>query len=197
MTIILPTLPRGAGYALKFVRASETQRSGTGGSLTPLTRAGDHLAIEVDVGTLAIECGRELLADLARGMGERIRVPIPEPGVDKGAPGTPLVNGAGQAGTSLILDGLTPQYVVRKGWFFTVVTTDGPSAHVVTAEVAASALGAATVTFWPELWLQPADNDTIVLVDPYIEGLIVDEGNQTSSGYFSAVSTDAFTVEEG
>lgn len=196
MTIILPRLPRGAGYAIRAIRNSETQRSGTGGSLTPLNRAGDHWAVEVDPGVLATVCGRELLADLARGHGERLRAPIPEPGVNKGAVGAPLVNGAGQAGTTLDLDGLTPQLAIRKGWFFTLVTADGCSAHIVTAEVVADADGEVEVAFWPELWLEPGDNDVIVMVDPYIEGLITDEGDQTSS-VFAAVSTGAFVVEEG
>ncbi len=196
MTIVLPRLPRATGYGLKFVRNSETQRSGVGGALSPLNRDGDHFAIEVDVGVLATECGRELLVDIARGMGERIRVPLPEPGVDKGAPGTPLVKGADQAGTSLILDGLTPHYVIRKGWFFTLVTEDGPSAHLVAAEVVADASGEATVTFWPSLWLPPADNDVVEIPEPYLEGLVVKDGDQVS-GISASVMTDSFTVEEG
>lgn len=196
MTISLPRLPRNAGYALRFVRNSEVQRSGTGGALTPLTRAGDHFAMEVDPGPLAAMCGRELLADLARGVGERVRVPLPEPGIDKGAPGTPLVNGADQAGTSLDLDGLTPQFAIRKGWFITLETTDGATAHIVTAESIADADGEATVTFWPELWLPPADNDAVEISEPYIEGLIVEDGDQTS-GLSRAVLTDSFVVEEG
>jgi hypothetical protein len=166
------------------------------GSLTPLNRAGDHFAIEVDPGVLAVSCGRELLVDLARGMGQRLRAPIPEPGVDKGAPGAPLVAGADQAGTSLELDGFTPNFAIRKGWYFTLETEEGSSAHMVDAEVVADASGQATVTFWPELWLEPGDNDPIVLIAPYIEGLIVDEGGQTS-GRFAAVSTDPFVIEEG
>jgi len=196
VTIILPRLPRGAGYSLRFVRSSETQRAGTGGSITPLNRSGDHFAIEVDPGVLATACGRELLVDIARGVGERLRAPIPEPGVDKGSPGLPRVNGANQAGTSLILDGLTPHYVIRKGWFFTVETPDGPTAHLVAAEVIADAGGGATVTFWPSLWLAPADNDVVELSEPYIEGLIVEDGDQ-SSGLFAAVITDSFMIEEG
>ena len=196
MTIILPRLPRGAGYAVRFVRNSETQRAGTGGALSPLNRSGDHFAIEVDVGALGAACGRELLVDIARGMGERLRVPLPDRGIDKGAPGTPRVKGADQAGTSLDLDGFSPQYAILKGWFFTVVTPDGPSAHLVAETVVADAAGEATVTFWPALWLEPADNDLIVLIDPYIEGLVVEDGDQTS-GLSRSVSTDSFVVEEG
>lgn len=195
MTITLPRLPRGAGYKVRFVRASETQRSGMG-ALTPLNRAGDHFAVEVDPGVLAISCGRELLADLARGMGERIRAPLPEPGVDKDSLGTPRVKGAGQAGTSLLLDGFEAHQPIRKGWFFTLETSEGSSAHIVTGEVIAAANTEATVAFWPELWLEPGDNDRIEIVEPYVEGLIVDEGGQTS-GRFAAVSTDPFVIEEG
>lgn len=197
MTIILPRLPRAAGYAIRPVRASEPQRSGTGGSLTPLNRSGDHWAIEVDAGKLALSCGRALLADIVRGVGERIRAPIPEPGIYKGAPGNDVrVKGAGQAGSALILDGLNPSALIRKGWFFTLVTAAGSTAHIVAETVAANSSGEATVTFWPMLWLEPADNDQIVMLNPYIEGLIVDGGDQ-ASGRISAVTTDLFVVEEG
>lgn len=193
--IILPRLPRGAGYALRFVRNSETQRS-SGGTLSPLNRAGDHFAIEVDPGVLGTACGRELLVDLARSHGKRLRAPIPEPGVTKGPVGVPRVNGSGQAGTSLNLDGFTPQLAIRKGWFFTLETAEGSSAHIVAADVVAGVSTTATVTFWPELWLEPTDNDRVHFIDPYIEGLIVDEGDQ-ASGVFAAVTTSAFVIEEG
>lgn len=217
MTINLPRLPRQAAYDLRPVRNSTVQRSGTGGSLSPLRRSGDHWAVEVDTGVLATLCGRALLADIVRGVGERIRVPIPQVGVDVGSPGTesvthsdgtpfsdgapyapvmPRVSGSGQAGSSLLLEAFTPEYEVRKGQFFTLVTADGSSAHIVTAATVANSLGQATVTFWPMLWLEPADGSHVEWIAPYIEGLIVDDGGQ-QSGVFAAVRTDSFVIEEG
>lgn len=219
MTITLPRLPRrSTAYELRAVRNSEVQRAGTGGSLSPLTRSGDHWAVEVDVGVLATMCGRALLADLVRGVGERIRVPIPQYGFEIGLPGgtssvphsdgsyfsdgtgyapiTPRVSGAGQAGTSLSLDGMTPGYLVKKGLFFTLETTFGSSAHIITAEATANTLGQATIEFWPMLWLEPSDLDSLEMFEPYIEGLLVDEGGQ-SSGLFRSVTTGSFTIEEG
>lgn len=196
MTITLPRLPRGAEYGLRHVRASETQRSGTRGSLTGLNRQGDHWAVEIDPGTLATACGRELLADIVRGTGERLRVPLPQPGIDVGPVGSPRVKGGGQAGSSLALDGLTPNALIRKGWFFTLETADGPTAHLLTGHVVADSSGEATVSFWPMMWREPADNDRVEMISPFIEGLIVDEGDQ-ASGSFSSVRTDAFTIEEG
>lgn len=195
MTITLPRLPRGTGYAMRAVRASETQRS-SGGSLTPLNRSGDHWAVEVDPGVLATQCGMALLADIVRGMGERIRVPIPQPRVATGTPGAPRVKGAGQAGNSLVLDGLTPAYPLLKGRFLTVETPDGPTAHIIAAQAIVAASGEVTVSFWPSLWNPPSDNDVVEISEPYIEGLIVDDGDVTS-GRFAAVTNDAFTIEEG
>lgn len=196
MTITLPRLPRGAQYALRHIRNSQVQRSGTGGSVTGLNRPGDHWAVEVDPGVLGTACGRALLADIVRGSGERLRVPLPQPGVDVGPIGAPRVKGAGQSGSTLLMDGLTPGIIVRKGYFFTLETTDGPTAHIVTALAVADDEGEATVTFWPMMWLEPADSDVIEMAEPYIEGLIVDDGDQTS-GVFAAVTTSPFVIEEG
>lgn len=196
--IRLPRLPRGAEYALRHVRNSETQKSGTGGSLTGLNRAGDHWAVEVDPGVLGVACGRELLADIVQGTSQRIRVPLPMPlSAESGlAIGAPVVVGDEQAGSQLAITGMTPNMFIRKGWFFTLETADGASAHIVTAEVVADADGAVTVSFWPMLWLPPADGDRLEFEAPYLDGLIVDEGDQASS-LFKAVRNDPFVVEEG
>lgn len=196
MTIILPPASRSTDYQLQHVRNSEAQRSGTGGSLTPLRRTGDHWAVEIAPGVLGTLCGRRLLADIVRGVGERIRVPIPQPGLDTGAPGSPVVDGAGQAGSTLALKNVTPHYAFQKGQFVTVETAEGASAHLIDTDAVADAAGGVTISFWPMMWLEPADGDSVEVSDPYLEGLIVDEGGQ-SSGSFAAVTTDSFTIEEG
>lgn len=197
MTITLPPLPRGAEYAIRHVRASETQRSGTRGSLTGLNRQGDHWAVEIDPGALATFCGRALLADIVRGTGERIRVPLPQnTGWSSTSLGEPRVNGGGQAGSLLSVDGLWYGVPILKGSFFTLETAEGSSAHIVTASVFGDEAGQADIPFWPMLWREPADNDVLKMHNPYIEGFIVDDGDQ-ASGSFPLVRTDAFTIEEG
>lgn len=196
MTIVLPKAHRATDYVLEPVRNSRAQRAGTGGSLSPISRPGDHWSVEVNPVVLSTACGRRLLADIVRGVGERLRVPIPQRGLDIGAPGTPRVKGAGQSGASLLLDGVTPYYAFRKGQFITVKTPEGPTAHLISADAVADAAGEVTITFWPIMWLEPADNGLVEVLEPYIEGLIVDEGGQ-ASGVFPAVMTDAFTVAEG
>lgn len=196
MTIILPPAARNTDYLIRPVRNSEAQRAGTGGSLTSLRRPGDHWAIEIAPGALATTCGRRLLADIVRGVGERIRVPIPQRGLDTGEPGSPVVRGEGQAGSSLRIFRLPIGHPLIKGQFVTLVTADGASAHILTADVAADSSGEAVLSFWPMLWLEPRDGDPVEVREPYVEGLIVDEGGQASNS-FPAVMTDSFTIEEG
>lgn len=196
MTIILPPASRSTDYQLLAVRNSEAQRAGLGGSLSPLRRLGDHWSIEVAPGALATVCGRELLADIVRGVGERLRVPIPQQGFEVGEPGSPRVRGSFQSGTSLNLASVRVGYGFRKGQFITVVTAAGASAHILTAATTATGAGLATLSLWPMLWLEPVDGDRVEVAAPYIEGLIVDEGGQSQGG-FAAVMTDSFVIEEG
>lgn len=180
---------------MRPVSSGRVARSGVGGAALPMTNLDDHWAIEIDVGVLGAECGRELLADIVRGGGEPLRVHIPQIGINTGAPGNPKVKGAGQNGSSLILDGFTPHHVIRKGWFMTVEHAVFPSVHIVTAEAAADASSEATVSFWPGLRTIPADNTEIEIADPWIQGL-VDEGGDHETGLLKALTLGKFVIEE-
>lgn len=74
-----------------------------------------------------------------------------------------LVNGAGQTGTSLVCDGVTPSVtVLRAGEYFQV----GTEFKVVTADVVSNGSGQFTVSFKPALRASPADNATVALNTP-------------------------------
>ena len=74
------------------------------------------------------------------------------------AGGTPLVNGANQTGTSLIIDGCTPnQYFLLAGDYFNV----GSALHMITQPILADGSGNATLVFEPYLRTSPADNAPI------------------------------------
>lgn len=215
--IFLIPFQRETTYDLRPVRNSTIQRAGTGGSLTPLNRPGDHWEIEIDPGPLATLYGRSLLADLVRGVGQKARLLIPQRGIDVGAPGgtpvphsdgswfsdgagyasySPRVKGDGQSGDTLIVRDVTPHYAIRKGMFLTVVTAEGPTLHIVTKEAVADGGGDLTIPIWPMMWREPVDDDRVELAQPYMEGFIVDDGGQ-QSGVFRSVRTDSFTIEEG
>lgn len=216
----LPLAPfhRTTGFNLRPVFASELLRSAAGFPASPISSIGDHWSLEVEPSVMAALCGRSLLANLVRGARRKVRIPIPQRGVEIGAPGgteevphsdgayfsdgtgyapvTPRVDGDGQSGSVLKVIGARPAYVVRQGLFFTLETEAGSSAHIVTDDAIVDEAGRVEVSFWPMLWRDPSDGDHLEMFTPYIEGLVVDQGGQ-SSGVFRAVQTDTFTVEEG
>lgn len=194
MTITLPRLPRTAEYEIRQVEVSDVQRS-TNGVALPITRTGDHFEIEVDVGSLSPICARDLTVDLLQGRGQRIRVLLPQQGIDTGAPGAVVVDGAGQGGTSLLVRGGTPRAVIRKGWHLTVITDGIGRLLWSSAEVILDGAGAGTLQFWPMLRVPPADGDTVEISEPFLEGFR-SEGGEMSSGLVKAARPGSFVIEE-
>lgn len=77
--------------------------------------------------------------------------------------GTPLVNGVGQTGVSLITDGwIASTNIFAVGDYFQV----GDELKIITAPVTSDSLGNATLTFEPPLRVAPADNAAIVWDKP-------------------------------
>nr|WP_314437618.1 hypothetical protein [uncultured Brevundimonas sp.] len=217
----LPLAPfhRTTGYNLRPVHASEMLRAAAGFPLTPVNGLGDHWALEIEAPVMAALCGRALLANLVRGVSRKVRIPIPQRGIDIGLPGeteavphsdgslfgdatgyapvTPRVDGDNQSGSALSLKliGARPGYPIRPGLFFTLETRLGSSAHIITEAATVDDAGRVEVAFWPMLWRDPSDGDHVEMFEPYIEGYVVAQSGQ-SSGVFKAVRSDAFTVEE-
>jgi len=101
--------------------------------------------------------------------GQTVVMAVYQPGLVTGAPGAPRVNGAGQSGMALVIDGLTNGYTVRKGQFLSVVTQGRRFLYRAKASVTAPA-GSATVQLHTMLRFPPADNDVVELEQPMIEG---------------------------
>lgn len=178
MTIILPRLHRSAEYEMKPVYAgTETLQPATGGPRMPVDRPGDHWALEIDTGTLRTSCGQALMADIVRGRAQPVAIPIPEPGIYKGAPGKLKVDGAGQTGEFLNVKGGTPAGIIFKGWFISIYSGGHWYAHMVTQTTANDIAGYNTLSLWPMLRAPHADNDAVEAVSPMIEGLVVEGGD--------------------
>ncbi len=81
------------------------------------------------------------------------------------ATGTPLVNGAGQTGTSLITDGWTGPTIniLRAGDYIAWDTpTSWREMHMVVSDANSDAGGAVTLVVTPPIRESPADNATII-----------------------------------
>jgi hypothetical protein len=121
-----------------------------------------------------VRCTRVSRLIDAQQEGGRMRWPLQ--GFDPGLPGTILVNGAGQAGMTLNVDGATPGYVFREGQFFSIVTSGVHHLYKLRTETIANDAGQAALPIGPMLRVQHLDNDVCHFGVPMIEGFI--QGDQ-------------------
>jgi hypothetical protein len=157
-------------------------------------RIGSHFRMEGRFPPLEMDAGRSHVADLLACELVPAALLIPQPELVIGTPGATAVNGAGQAGFSLVIDGATPGYTFRKGQFFNHVTLARRYLYSVQASVTANGSGQATLSVWPMLRIVPADNATLDFATPRIEGwLEFGKGWDVTSDF--TIETD-FVIEE-
>ena len=74
--------------------------------------------------------------------------------------GTPLVKGAGQTGSTLLIDGCTVSIAngLKAGDWFQLGSAATSRLHKLTRDATTDGAGEATITFWPPLREAPADN---------------------------------------
>lgn len=119
--------------------------------------------------TLAIHTGRngKKVSAFFAALGSAGLFLFRDPTIDNGSGyGTPLVNGAGQTGGSLITDGWGASGL-QMGDFFSLGTDVSTRLHQLTAD-ATPVGGAATLQFTPRLRSSPADNAPLQLANPKV-----------------------------
>jgi len=106
------------------------------------------------------------------------------------ATGTPLVNGAGQEGASLMTDGWTPnQAGILLGGDYIGVNDE---LKMVVDDADTDATGQATLSFEPPLRASPPDNDPVILTRPTARFLLVDD-EQAAFSYKGPLGS--FTID--
>ncbi len=129
----------------------------------------------------------------AKRAGIRIYLPVR---VHQGFPGSPVVDGAGQTGSTLSLRGLSTRYSARVGFWLTIVEADGTGyLHRVVQTTVADDSGDVTLQIEPPLRAPFADGATVHLGKPYIEGFLDGDiiGYDIEEAEFTNI---AFEVEE-
>lgn len=83
------------------------------------------------------------------------------------AGGTPVVNGGGQTGAELILDGAASSQAewLKAGDYIQLGSSSTATLHKVLADAASDGSGNATLDIWPKLRSSPADNETIIVTN--------------------------------
>lgn len=178
MAVALPADPAPQRVTPSLRRFGNDLTPVAGGPVTRVRRLGDRFSLAVQMPPMDYaDEAMKWIGRLARGTAETVTLAVPQPGFAVGSPGTPRVNGSGQLGMSLNVDGFTPGYVLKEGQFFSIITGGQRFLYVCTADTTATG-GAMVLPFEPMLRRQPADNDLIEVALPTIEGFI--EGRESS-----------------
>lgn len=173
--VVLPTLPRRVEYSIREInRDRALEPSFGGGDETLIQRIGTRHEIVVSVPAIAsVGCGPALVAALTLGKSLGAVMPIPEPKLPAEPYGSPLVSGAGQLGSSVDVDGLTPGVPIAAGKWLSVIVSGRRYAYFTTADVIADGSGEAALPIYPMIRRSPADNAVVELATPMIEGRVI------------------------
>ncbi len=173
--IEFPNDPAPDGVEPRLVDAGFVQR-GVAGPVGRVDRPGNHFAMALSYPVMKPDKARKFVARWLKAKREGLRVEMPLMGVSQGIPGAPLVDGAGQSGTSLAVKGLTPSYAIKEGFWLHIEDAAGHRyLHNVQATAIASGAGLATIVIEPPLRAPFADGDTIELAKPTVEGALTDD----------------------
>lgn len=174
--IELPNSPAPNGVEVTLLDFGMLLRPATGASPLRINRAGGRYRVALSFPPMKPDVARKFVARLQVARRQGLRVDYPLLGYDQGAPGVPVVDGSGPAGTSLPVRGLTAGYAVKEGYWLTLIDSDGNRyLHCTSAAVRAAADGTAVLTIEPPIRAPLLDGDTILLARPTIEGLVVED----------------------
>ena len=175
--IDLPEYPSPNGAEAALIDFGAFLTPALGGPVQRINRLGNRHRINVSMPTMQNDkYGRAWVNSLKRGKTEGARMEWPLLGFKPGNPGTVLVNGADQAGTTLIVDGATANYAFRVDQPFSIETDGQHFLYFVAEETVADGSGNATLTITPALRRSPTNNDVCHFAKPMVEGFI--HGNE-------------------
>lgn len=173
MSILLPQ-PRGPKSAtIRLVDYGVDLTPPGGGPAQRLDWPGTRFALVLTFTRLRPEPDARVLgAALRRAKQEGALYPVPQPGLDIGNPGAPVVDGNGQQGSTLTCRGFAPGYGFRDGQFFSIIYGGQRYLHHVAEDIGADGDGRSSFTIFPMLRISPNDGATVEFAQPMIEGRI-------------------------
>lgn len=121
------------------------------------------------------EAARRFVSRVTRAKREGLRVAMPLLHVYQGVPGSPVVDGADQTGTTLRVRNLTPHYAVKEGFWLHVEDAGGQRyLHQVAAAGTADANGDLDILIEPPIRAPLPDGCKVELAQPTVEGALVE-----------------------
>lgn len=193
MPLQLPSHPGPATMAVGMVRAANDLSPAFAGADQQIRRKGSRYALTFTMPSLSYTEAMPWMADLGA-EGDTVVMDVVQPGLTIPSAGTPRVMGAGQAGAALIIDGLTAGYLIRKGQFFSVISSGQRYLYRAAQDATANASGVATIQLQTMLRRPPADNDVVEIAQPKIEGFVRDFADPEVQTDHEVILT--FTIRE-
>lgn len=195
--ITLPERPSPSSATPALLDFTVTLRPATGGPVQRVMRAGSRYRMEFTFPPMTASDAQVFISRLieAKRRGE-IVMPVPIVGRYQSAPGSPVVDGAGQAGTTLNVRGLVPGYLFEEGYWITIIDDDDQRYLYNVRESAPVAPdGTVTLRIEPPLRYPYLDGATINAAKPEIQGFI-DGGEWSWSVEAAGITGISFVVEE-
>lgn len=186
--------PNGCEFAL--LSFAITLRPVSGAPPMVIDRPGSRFRATVTLPMMRPDTARGVSAALMTALRTGLEIEVPLLDHDQGNPGTPLVNGSGAAGVSLPLKGMNPGYVIKAGYWLTLIDGYGEYyLHQASSTAKADGSGNATITIEPPLRAPLADGNTVLLALAKMRGLLDSEvGWRLNPGQL--VDGFQFTLEE-
>ena len=180
MALALPSSPAPASVTMSQVVFGSEQVPIFGGPTLRVARLGSRFSMEVAMPMMAYDDARVWISKFLQAEGDTVLMNVPQPGLDIGNPGSPVVDGAGQLGMFLNVRGLTPGYVLRTGQFFSLVVSGQRFLYCLLEDAIANEQGKARIYFWSMMRRQPQDGDVLEIAQPKIEGFAAKGGFEWS-----------------
>ena len=194
MSILLPNAP-----GIRSARPSLLDFGGVlvppgGGVVQQLLRP-SRFSIDVTLpSTRGVDLARIYVLSLARAKVEGALFAFPQDYKNQ-ATGSPVVNGAGQTGSTLHLKGFTPGAPILAGQFFSIIFGGRRYLHMAAADVTVASDGTAVLPIAPMLRISPNDGAVCEFAQPMIEGYLA--GNAVQWQLQAAPYVDiTFTITE-
>lgn len=170
MTKILPTMPGAIEFTPRLITSRTENSPAFGSSDQRFARMGSRWAFDVRLEPQDSESAMDWVD--VETESETCVWPVPLIDFDPGPEGAPKIDGAGQTGSTVNLKGLTPNLIIRKGQWFSVITSSRRYLYRARSEVVADATGDAAVPLTTLLRVPHANNDVVEIEEPKIEGFV-------------------------
>jgi hypothetical protein len=177
--IVLPTWPGARRAVPRVLDFGGVLEPSSGAATQRMNRLGNRYGVTFEMPPLTnADEGRIWINRLIRGKLAGARMEYPLLDFKPGTPGSFVVNGAGQAGTTLNIKGGTPGYTFKEGQPFNLIIGDEYYLDFIAADVTADGSGNAGITLSQMMRAQPSNNDALLITQPVVEGWVV--GDQLS-----------------